>query len=227
MKLYERAIIIREKALGKEHLSIADSLHELALVVKKDHSKSANQKCSDYLKRAMDIRNTKLGPRHPSSRLLLKDLTEMENRKKKTTRVDQRNHERMFSNLSWREVDLFKLDQRVLQSRLSSVNDSRPKSAIVKQLAIENIPTSRSPRPKSAAPVIRDDKSITSGPATSVYRVLDEYRLNSGLFLRQKEELIHKSAWFHVPGRYPTVRKPFPPKRIQIMKRVVFKDNPT
>ncbi|CAD5123326.1 DgyrCDS11683 [Dimorphilus gyrociliatus] len=225
MKLYERAIIIREKSLGKEHLSIADSLHQLALVVKKDHSKSANQKCSEYLKRAMDIRNTKLGPKHPSSRLLLRDLTEMENRKKKTTRTDQRTHIRMFSNLSWREVDLFKLDQRVLQSRLSMVDDSRPKSAGFKYLTLNDTLTPRSPRPKSAAPIIRDDKSITSGPATSIYRVLDEYKLSTGLRLRKKEEFIHKSAWFHVPGRYPTVRKPFPPKRIQIMNRLVSKGN--
>ncbi|KAM8972000.1 tetratricopeptide repeat protein 41-like [Pelodytes ibericus] len=28
-------------------------------------------------------------------------------------------------------------------------------------------------------------------------------------------KLIHKSAWYHVPGRYPTLQTPFPPKRHQ------------
>ncbi|XP_072002470.1 tetratricopeptide repeat protein 41-like [Engystomops pustulosus] len=31
-------------------------------------------------------------------------------------------------------------------------------------------------------------------------------------------KLVHKSAWYHVPGRYPTLQTPFPPKRHQIRK---------
>ncbi|OCT88757.1 tetratricopeptide repeat protein 41 [Xenopus laevis] len=32
--------------------------------------------------------------------------------------------------------------------------------------------------------------------------------------------LNHKSAWYHIPGRYPTIYTPFPPKRNQIRKDV-------
>ncbi|XP_063783855.1 putative tetratricopeptide repeat protein 41 [Pseudophryne corroboree] len=33
-------------------------------------------------------------------------------------------------------------------------------------------------------------------------------------------KLVHKSAWYHVPGRYPTPQTPFPPKRHQVRKEI-------
>ncbi|KAM4748833.1 putative tetratricopeptide repeat protein 41 [Rhinophrynus dorsalis] len=54
-----------------------------------------------------------------------------------------------------------------------------------------------------------------SGPLSYVTSLLQHSRLVSG---SNKHTLIHKSAWYHVPGRYPTLQTPLPPKRNQICK---------
>ncbi|XP_068133027.1 putative tetratricopeptide repeat protein 41 isoform X2 [Hyperolius riggenbachi] len=56
-----------------------------------------------------------------------------------------------------------------------------------------------------------------SGPLSDVSSLVS---LSRPMSKSENYKLIHKSAWYHVPGRYPTLQSPFPPKRHQIRKEV-------
>ena len=57
---------------------------------------------------------------------------------------------------------------------------------------------------------IHNAYSIMPGPHADVHSLL-----GPPLCPREDWTLQHKSAWYHVPGRYPTVEQPYPPKRSQ------------
>uniref|UniRef100_A0A8C5PAY1 Nephrocystin 3-like N-terminal domain-containing protein n=1 Tax=Leptobrachium leishanense TaxID=445787 RepID=A0A8C5PAY1_9ANUR len=72
--------------------------------------------------------------------------------------------------------------------------------------------TRRAPSARVSRPVSVCQTSM-SGPLSSIV-ALDHF---SRLMSRSMTpEIIHKSAWYHVPGRYPTLEIPLPPKRHQI-----------
>ncbi|XP_056430506.1 putative tetratricopeptide repeat protein 41 isoform X2 [Hyla sarda] len=65
-------------------------------------------------------------------------------------------------------------------------------------------------RPESAC------QSSLSGPHSDLLSLVSISRPSS----TSKHKLVHKSAWYHVPGRYPTLQTPFPPKRHQLRKDI-------
>ncbi|XP_073507635.1 tetratricopeptide repeat protein 41-like [Phyllobates terribilis] len=64
-------------------------------------------------------------------------------------------------------------------------------------------------RPESAC------QASMSGPHSDLLSLVS---LNGSSAKSEHCRLVHKSAWYHVPGRYPTLQSPFPPKRHQIHK---------
>jgi tetratricopeptide (TPR) repeat protein len=60
--LYQRALSIWEKALGREHPDVANSLHNLALLYK---TQGQYAKAERLYERALAIREKALGPEHP------------------------------------------------------------------------------------------------------------------------------------------------------------------
>ncbi|XP_077121758.1 tetratricopeptide repeat protein 41-like isoform X2 [Ranitomeya variabilis] len=54
-----------------------------------------------------------------------------------------------------------------------------------------------------------------SGPNSDLLSLVS---LNGSSSKSEHCKLVHKSAWYHVPGRYSTLQSPFPPKRHQIRK---------
>ncbi|MEE6480106.1 hypothetical protein FKM82_012461 [Ascaphus truei] len=56
-----------------------------------------------------------------------------------------------------------------------------------------------------------------SGPLSSLESLLP---FNRPVSSSDRYKFLHKSAWYHVPGRYPTLQTPRPPKRNQIRKDV-------
>ncbi|XP_053319524.1 tetratricopeptide repeat protein 41-like [Spea bombifrons] len=56
-------------------------------------------------------------------------------------------------------------------------------------------------------------QTVISGPLSSI-TALDTF--SSPVSRSKEHRLTHKSAWYHVPGRYPTLHTPYPPKRHQI-----------
>jgi CHAT domain-containing protein/Tfp pilus assembly protein PilF len=69
--LAERALSIREKALGPEHTDVADSLHSLAELLKE---MGEYAKAEPLYQRALDIRERTLGPEHPKVAVSLSRL---------------------------------------------------------------------------------------------------------------------------------------------------------
>jgi tetratricopeptide (TPR) repeat protein len=69
--LLERALAVREKALGPEHPATATSLNNLALLL---HAKGDLAGARPLLERALAIREKALGPEHPDTATSLNDL---------------------------------------------------------------------------------------------------------------------------------------------------------
>ncbi|KAM3924793.1 tetratricopeptide repeat protein 41-like [Leptodactylus fuscus] len=76
-----------------------------------------------------------------------------------------------------------------------------------------SVPSRRTPslysRPESAC------QSSMSGPHSDLLSLLSVSRSSSK---SEHCKLVHKSAWYHVPGRYPTLQTPLPPRRHQTRK---------
>ena len=62
MAWYEKALVIQEKVLGKEHPDTATTYHNIAIVFKE---LGENQKALEFFEKAMNIRYQKLGKNHP------------------------------------------------------------------------------------------------------------------------------------------------------------------
>jgi eukaryotic-like serine/threonine-protein kinase len=60
--LHERSLAIKEKALGPDHLDVADSLNNLAIA---HATEGSLEEAKGLLERALAIRERALGPRHP------------------------------------------------------------------------------------------------------------------------------------------------------------------
>jgi tetratricopeptide (TPR) repeat protein len=69
--LYQRALAIREKALGPEHPDVATSLNNLALL---SHNQGQYAKAESLYQRALAIREKALGPEHPDVATSLDNL---------------------------------------------------------------------------------------------------------------------------------------------------------
>jgi len=72
--LYERSLIIREKALGPEHLHVASSLNSLALLYKIE---GRYAEAEPLQQRALAIYEKALGPEHPDVATSLDNLAEL------------------------------------------------------------------------------------------------------------------------------------------------------
>jgi tetratricopeptide (TPR) repeat protein len=72
--LYQRALAIREKALGPEHLNVATSLNNLAVLY---HTQVQYTKAEPLLERALTIREKALGPEHPDVATSLNNLARL------------------------------------------------------------------------------------------------------------------------------------------------------
>ncbi|XP_069829677.1 tetratricopeptide repeat protein 41-like isoform X2 [Dendropsophus ebraccatus] len=66
-------------------------------------------------------------------------------------------------------------------------------------------------RPESAC------QTSLSGPHSDLVSLVSITRPSSKC---EHYKLVHKSAWYHAPGRYPTLQTPFPPKRHQLRKDI-------
>ena len=69
--LYQRALAIREKALGPEHPDVAASLNNLAVLY---HAQGQYAKAEPLYQRALAIREKALGPEHPDVATSLNNL---------------------------------------------------------------------------------------------------------------------------------------------------------
>jgi tetratricopeptide (TPR) repeat protein len=72
--LYQRALAIREKALGPEHLHTARSLNNLALLYK---SQGRDAEAEPLYQRSLAIREKALGPDHPNTSISLNNLASL------------------------------------------------------------------------------------------------------------------------------------------------------
>ncbi len=70
-RLYERTLLVRERALGPEHLEVAESLTGLAMVC---NEQGRYDEGESLLKRALAIREGALGPDHPDVASVLNHL---------------------------------------------------------------------------------------------------------------------------------------------------------
>ena len=84
--LYERALAIREKALGPEHLAVAESLQGLANSFMSDPNKLRRSKAGPLYERALAIREKALGPEHPAVAETLLGLAEFYNQQAQIVR---------------------------------------------------------------------------------------------------------------------------------------------
>ena len=71
LPLYQRALKIREKALGPEHPDTSVSLNNLAMLY---HSMGAYDQALPLFQRALKIREKVLGPEHPATATSLNNL---------------------------------------------------------------------------------------------------------------------------------------------------------
>jgi tetratricopeptide (TPR) repeat protein len=69
--LYQRALAIREKALGPEHPDVATSLNNLAMLYE---NQGQNAKTEPFYQRSLAIREKALGPEHPDVAISLNNL---------------------------------------------------------------------------------------------------------------------------------------------------------
>ena len=69
--LYERALAIREKALGPDHPDVAKSLNNLALLYR---AQGAYERAGPLYERALAIREKALGPDHPHTKMARENL---------------------------------------------------------------------------------------------------------------------------------------------------------
>ena len=72
--LFKRALAIKEKALGSDHLEVAVALHDLAKLCQK---LSRLSEAEPLFKRALSIAEGALGPEHPWIATVLRDLTDL------------------------------------------------------------------------------------------------------------------------------------------------------
>jgi tetratricopeptide (TPR) repeat protein len=83
--LYKRALAIREKALGPEHLDVAQSLHDLARL---QQGNKYFKKAETLYKRALAIREKALGPEHPDVAQSLHDLASLYQSTKRSKKAE-------------------------------------------------------------------------------------------------------------------------------------------
>ena len=72
--LFQRALAIREKALGSEHPDVAQSLNNLALLY---YNQGQYAKAEPLYQRALAIREKALGPEHPDVATSLNNLARL------------------------------------------------------------------------------------------------------------------------------------------------------
>ncbi|XP_061187631.1 uncharacterized protein LOC133195719 isoform X1 [Saccostrea echinata] len=137
--VYRKVLKIREDCLGKEHLAVADILFQLGKLLQDEINYAAKCEAVQLLRRALDIRTTKLGGDHIDSRAVRQYLSQLEISLKmgryefgSARLTDTRTADRPYSKLSWHEKDLANLDKRS-RSRSASRNSgsvlrSRPSS---------------------------------------------------------------------------------------------------
>nr|XP_022299968.1 uncharacterized protein LOC111108403 isoform X2 [Crassostrea virginica] len=137
--VYRRVLKIREDCLGREHLAVGETLFQLGKLLEEEINYAAKCEAVQLLRRALDIRTTKLGGDHIDTRAVRQYLSQLEISLKMgryefgpARLTDTRTPDRPFSKLSWREKDLVNLDKRS-RSRSASRNSvsgirSRPSS---------------------------------------------------------------------------------------------------
>ena len=59
--LYRRTLKMKEQCFGGDHITVARTLYQLGKLLKTQTSKPVRSQALQYLRRALDIRTTKLG----------------------------------------------------------------------------------------------------------------------------------------------------------------------
>ncbi|XP_031754727.1 putative tetratricopeptide repeat protein 41 isoform X2 [Xenopus tropicalis] len=200
-----------------------------------------------FLKQSAAIRTIIKGPDHPLScevQSFLKELTTRcpsnkvyfghDNSEKSQMNSDRawnsslptyphfRNSQILTSKCSLKETEKrLLLQKEKLQSK--SILRNLEKHRYIQSASTSSISTSTGIKHSSysltsnlARPTSSCVQSMT-GSISSLSYLLPLFRSvsKSGQY-----SLIHQSAWYHIPGRYPTLHTPLPPKRNQIRKDV-------
>lgn len=145
--VYRKVLKIREDCLGKDHPAVGDTLFQLGKLLQEEINYAAKCEAVQLLRRALDVRTTKLGGDHIDTRAVRHYLSQLEISLKMgkyefgpARLTDTRTTDRPFSKLSWREKDLANIDKRsksrsasrssnsILRSRSSSYKEEHGQS---------------------------------------------------------------------------------------------------
>ncbi|XP_046333250.2 tetratricopeptide repeat protein 41-like [Haliotis rufescens] len=117
--LYSRAIEVREQCLTPNHLLTAEILYELGCLIGEQPSYSAKMESIKLLRRALDIRTTRLGGDHPDTKAAQQYLTNQEVMLRlghfefgPAKPTDTRTPSNPYSSLSFRDKDLSAVQKR-------------------------------------------------------------------------------------------------------------------
>ncbi|XP_048741170.2 uncharacterized protein LOC125655060 isoform X3 [Ostrea edulis] len=187
--VYRKVLKIREEFLGIDHLAVGDTLLQLGKLLQDEINYGAKCEAVQLLRRALDIRTTKLGGDHIDTRAVRQYLSQLEISLKMgryefgpARLTDTRTPERPFSKLSWREKDLANLDKRarsqsasrssssVLRSHPSSYKDGQ---SISRHSSVSHLSASEkllmdAERPRLLHRDFMDRKLKTSSPSSEV-----------------------------------------------------------
>ncbi|XP_067684110.1 tetratricopeptide repeat protein 41-like [Haliotis asinina] len=117
--LYSRAIEVREQCLTSNHLLTAEILYELGCLIGEQPSYSAKMESITLLRKALDIRTTRLGGDHPDTKAAQQYLTNQEVMLRlghyefgPAKPTDTRTPSNPYSSLSFRDKDLSALKKK-------------------------------------------------------------------------------------------------------------------
>ncbi|XP_039617741.1 putative tetratricopeptide repeat protein 41 [Polypterus senegalus] len=189
--------------------SIATSLIKLGKVLRHNGRLQEKREAKEHLQRAVDLRVGLLGPDHRMTREALLFLKNA---------CDKLGNDIKLLNL--RRNSLPSSENNTAYNSLHY----NPESRDMKTPSFSVVASSlECPVSRPASSTIHSEKCSTfrplttclttiSGPFSSITNLMPSVTPD----LLDRHKVIHKSAWYHVPGRYPTLQQMFPPKRHQV-----------
>ena len=201
-----KEILLGENTEGSEVLTSARSSQSQWSV--DEHSEVLDQRLSGFLdEQATQIPNVRPGSGNPVTKV---DIYQSPKRKVIVTDKHQppvpmlQRYYRATSAPVTPSTSVVPIQSNGYYINGRSISSYRPHSSM-------SVHRSRCTTPGAFAP----KATITSGPHCGLDSLLVYGEGGQRILRPRSSGPLHKSAWYQVPGRYPTSRKPYPPKRSQ------------
>ncbi|GFR62423.1 tetratricopeptide repeat protein GNN [Elysia marginata] len=143
--LFRQALTISEKCFGANSLSVASVLFHLGELLAHEESHPAKMEAQKLLRRSMDIRTSELGGNHPVSQCTQQSLTRVDVALKmghyefgSARHTERRANNLPFSNLTFREDDLNRLQSRMSMIR-ADTGEGREQPISIRAVSREEV----------------------------------------------------------------------------------------